>query len=124
MTDKNNIEKNIEERPLKTFKTNRILVWVSVALAVLSWILLMMTNGYIALSVGIAAVVAGFIAATKNENNMRRLAITATIAAVVLVVVLASFIIVIKVGLGSETEPIAIEQHKFWRIRKICQIFF
>jgi hypothetical protein len=101
MTDKNNIEKNIEERPLKTFKTNRILVWVSVALAVLSWILLMMTNGYIALSVGIAAVVAGFIAATKNENNMRRLAITATIAAVVLVVVLASFIIVIKVGLGS-----------------------
>ena len=93
MTTKDNNEKNITEKPSETQKTNRALAWISVLLAILSWILLMLTNGYTALGVGIAA--------TKNESNLRRLSITATIAAVVLVVVLASFIIVIKVGLGS-----------------------
>lgn len=101
MTTEDNNEKNIAEKPSETQKTNRSLAWISVLLAILSWILLMLTNGYTALGVGIAAVIAGFIAATKNESNLRRLSITATIAAVVLVVVLVSFIIVIKVGLGS-----------------------
>ena len=101
MTTKDNNEKNITEKPSETQKTNRALAWISVLLAILSWILLMLPNGYTALGVGIAAAIAGFIAATKNESNLRRLSITATIAAVVLVVVLASFIIVIKVGLGS-----------------------
>ena len=89
------------ESRVKTNKTDRTLAWVSVALAVLSWILLMFSNGYIALGAGITAVVAGFIAATRNERTLRRVAITATIAAVVLVAVLVSFLIVIKIGLGS-----------------------
>lgn len=101
MTTEENKEKNIVEKPSETQKTNRILAWVSVLLSVLSWILLMTTTGYAALGVGITAVVAGFIAAAKNKSNLRRLSITATIAAVVLVVVLASFIIVIKIGLGT-----------------------
>lgn len=101
MTTKDNNEKNIVAKPSETQKTNRALAWISVLMAILSWILLMLTNGYTALGVGIAAVIAGFIATAKNESNLRRLSITATIAAVVLVAVLASFIIVIKVGLGS-----------------------
>lgn len=97
-------DKNTEaatERAARTNKTDRTLAWVSVALAVVSWILLLFSNGYVALGAGIAAVVAGFIAATRNERTLRRVAITATIAAVVLVAVLASFLIVIKIGLGS-----------------------
>lgn len=97
-------DKNTEpaaERATRTNNTDRTLAWVSVALAVVSWILLLFSNGYVALGAGIAAVVAGFIAATRNERTLRRVAITATIATVVLVAVLASFLIVIKIGLGS-----------------------
>lgn len=82
-------------------RSARLWAWLSVILAVLSWILLMTTNGYVALGTGIAAIVAGFIAVARNERNLRRLAITATIAATVLVVVLASLLIVIKIGLGA-----------------------
>lgn len=82
-------------------RSARLWAWLSIILAVLSWVLLMTTNGYVALGTGVAAIVAGFIAVARNKRNLRRLAITATIAATVLVVVLASLLIVIKIGLGA-----------------------
>lgn len=75
-------------------------VWVALALAVLAWLVLVWSNGYVALALGVLACAAGFWGASDSEKNMKRLAITAIIAAMVLVVVLAAFLIVIKIGLG------------------------
>lgn len=75
-------------------------VWVALALAVLAWLVLVWSNGYVALALGVLACAAGFWGASDSEKAMRRLAIAAIIAAMVLVVVLAAFLIVIKIGLG------------------------
>lgn len=75
-------------------------VWVALALAVLAWLVLVWSNGYVALALGILACAAGFWGASGSEKAMKRLAIAAIIAAMVLVVVLAAFLIVIKIGLG------------------------
>lgn len=103
MTDiqKNNIDEPEQGAKTKTPAAKKWPVWISLVLAVLSWTALMVIkgdySGYIALALGLAAVVAGFRGASVNERSLRRLAITATIAAGVLVVVLASFIVVIKI---------------------------
>ena len=76
------------------------LVWVALALAVLAWLVLVWSNGYVALALGVLACAAGFWGASDSEKAMKRLAIAAIIAAMVLVVVLAAFLIVIKIGLG------------------------
>ncbi|MDE5631339.1 MAG: hypothetical protein K2I54_00775 [Muribaculaceae bacterium] len=75
-------------------------VWVALALAVLAWLVLVWSNGYVALVLGVLACTAGFWGASDSEKAMKRLAIAAIIAAMVLVVVLAAFLIVIKIGLG------------------------
>lgn len=75
-------------------------VWVALALAVLAWLVLVWSNGYVALTLGVLACAAGFWGASDSEKAMKRLAIAAIIAAMVLVVVLAAFLIVIKIGLG------------------------
>ncbi|MDE6563977.1 MAG: hypothetical protein K2L92_04030 [Muribaculaceae bacterium] len=75
-------------------------VWVALALAVLAWLVLVWSNGYVALALGVLACAAGFWGASDSEKAMKRLAIAAIIAAMVLVVVLAAFLIVIKIGLG------------------------
>lgn len=76
-------------------------VWVAVALAFVAWMALLWSNGYVALAVAILSCAAGFWGASRSDRNMKRLAIAAIIAAMVLVVVLAAFIIVLKVGLGT-----------------------
>lgn len=75
-------------------------VWVALVLAVVAWIVLMCSNGYVALGLAVLACAAGFWGAMGSERAMKRLAIAAIIAAMVLVVVLAAFLIVIKIGLG------------------------
>lgn len=107
MTDiqKNNIEEPEQGTKTKTSAAKKWPVWISLVLAVLSWMALMVIkgdySGYIALALGLAAVVAGFRGAYVNERSLRRAAITATVAAGVLVVVLASFIVVIKICLSG-----------------------
>lgn len=100
-TDKHNIEQPEEGAKTRTPASKKWPVWISLVLAILSWMVLMIFkddySGYIALALGVAAVVAGFRGAFINERSLRRLAITAIIAAGVLVVVLASFIVVIKI---------------------------
>ena len=100
-TDKKNIQQPEEGAKTRTPAAKKWPVWISLVLAVLSWMVLMILkddySGYIALALGVAAVVAGFRGAFINERSLRRLAITAIIAAGVLVVVLASVIGVMKI---------------------------
>lgn len=74
--------------------------WLAVALTLTAWALLMALNGYVAMAVGAAAVVVGFIGLPGRSRAVRNLAITAIIASTVLIVVLLAFLIVIKIGLG------------------------
>ena len=81
-------------------RDKKIAVWIAVLLAGVAWVVLLWGNGYVALGVALVACAAGFWGAAGNENAMRRLATAAIIAAMVLVVVLAAFLVVLKIGLG------------------------
>ncbi len=71
-------------------------VWVSVLLALVAWAVLAWSNGYVAMGVSAA----GFVGARHSSLALKRLAITAIIAATVLLVVVGAYLIVLKVGLG------------------------
>lgn len=79
------------------------LAWISVALTLGAWVVLMLANGYAAMAIAAAAVIAGFFAMPGRSRAVRNLAITSVIAAIVLLVVLTAFIIVIKIGLAAGT---------------------
>lgn len=80
-------------------KRNAI-VWLATALAVAAWCMLLWSNGYAALALGVLACVAAFIGAAGNSTAMRRLATSAIIASIVLIVVVTAFIIVLKIGMS------------------------
>lgn len=92
MTDKDEIKDNFRSPAL---------AWISLALTLLAWILLMVAHGYIALAVAAAAVATGFFGLPGRSQGVRNLAITAIIASIVLLVVLTAFIIVVRVGLAA-----------------------
>ncbi len=62
--------------------------------------MLMWVNGYVAMVVAVLAAVVGFMSLPGRSRTVKSLAITAVIASLVLVVVLAAFLVVIKVGLS------------------------
>lgn len=104
----NDKEKNIssateapESTAVSAARRSPVWVWVAVVLALAAWVTLMWVDGYVALGLGVAGIVSGFVAARRNELALRRLAIAAIIASMVLVVVLAAFLIVIKIGLSQ-----------------------
>ena len=74
--------------------------WIALALTIGAWCALMWSNGYVALAVGALAVTSGFIGLHGSSTNIKRLSITAIIASTVLIVVLAAFLIVIKIGMA------------------------
>lgn len=76
------------------------MAWISVVLALLAWAMLMWVNGYVAMVVAVLAAVVGFMSLPGRSRAVKSLAITAVIASLVLVVVLAAFLVVIKVGLS------------------------
>lgn len=76
------------------------LAWVAAALALAAWAALLFANGYVALGVGLVGAGIGIWGAISNEAALRRISVTAVIASIVLVVVLAAFLIVIKIGLS------------------------
>lgn len=76
------------------------LAWISLALAVVGWVILLASNGYVALAFGIAAAACGFFALPGRSIGARRVATTAIIASLVLVVILAAFLIVLKIALN------------------------
>lgn len=73
---------------------------LAAVLAIAAWVALCF-NGYVALGVGIAAFVAGVLGLHAHTRAWRNLATTALIAAGVILVVLAAFLIVIFWGLNS-----------------------
>lgn len=76
------------------------LAWISLALAMASWASMFWINGYVALGLAIASTACGFAGMPGRSVAVKRLAITAVIAAIVLIAVLLSFIMVIKIGLS------------------------
>lgn len=103
MTD-NNIE--TQEQKTSTAKTcadgakTSAPAWISLVLAILAWVALLWSNGYVALGIAIASAFCGFAATPHRTPNIKRLAITAVIASTVLIVVVAAYLVVLKIGLG------------------------
>lgn len=77
------------------------MVWISALCALLAWVCLIWLNGYVAIALGLAGLVLGFIATLRTEGSQRRVAITSVVASAIVVVVLLSFLIVIKIALAS-----------------------
>lgn len=74
--------------------------WLSISLALLAWLLLMLFDGYAALIAGVAGIGIAIWGIAANRGGLRKIAITALIASLVLVIVVASFLIVLKIGLA------------------------
>lgn len=83
-----------------TTRTPRLLAWLSIVTALLSYLLLLITNGIVAMCVAAVSLVLGFIAAARSRGALRRLAITAIIASAVLLAVVGAFVMVIRFGLN------------------------
>lgn len=77
-----------------------LLIIISALLALASWASLMWINGYVALAVGAAAVGAAAFGLKDRAPAWRNLGVTAIICATVLIVVVAAFLVVIKIGLS------------------------
>jgi len=75
-------------------------VWLSVVSALTAWALLAWFDGYAAMTVAAAGIVTGFIGTRRSSLPMKRLAITAIIASTVLLVVVAAYITVLRIGLS------------------------
>ena len=78
-------------------------VWpiVSMLLALAAWAAVMWIDGYLSMALGALGAVAGIIGSKRRFGAWRNLAITSVIASLVLVVVVASYLIVLKIGLGA-----------------------
>ena len=74
----------------------RVWVWLAVVLALAAWAVLLWGSGYVALGLAVAALVSGGIGAARARLGLRRVAVTAIIAAGVLALVVAAYIIVLK----------------------------
>lgn len=76
------------------------LAWVSMLVTIVAWVVLWF-NGYAALGIAVAGTVLGFCGLPHRRPAAKRLAITAIIAALVLIVVVAAYLMVLKIGLGA-----------------------
>lgn len=76
------------------------LAWVALVLTLLAWAALLWFNGYAALAVAALAVVAGLASLPHTRISAKRLATTAIIASLVLIVVVSAYLVVLKIGLG------------------------
>lgn len=78
--------------------------WLPIAaffLAVGAWLALAYSTGYLAMAVAAAAIIVGAFGC-RRRCSWRNLAITSIIASMVLIVVVAAFIIVLKIGLAAK----------------------
>ncbi|MBO4943583.1 MAG: hypothetical protein J6C95_09160 [Muribaculaceae bacterium] len=94
-------KKDIQKEEVKPGLPHRhAWVWIAVLLALVAWVLLAWFNGYTAMAVAAAGIIVGFIGAHRSSLAMKRLAITAIIASTVLLVVVAAYLVVLKIGLS------------------------
>lgn len=73
----------------------------AIVLAVAAWITLARATGYAAMAVAAAAIIVGAFGCRRRAGAWRNVAITAIIAAAVLIVVVLAFIIVLNIGLAK-----------------------
>lgn len=79
-----------------------LLITIAVVLALAAWCALMWIDGWTALVVAAASIVAGaFGFCRSSTRGMRRLATVALIAAIVLAVVDTAFLVVLRISLGT-----------------------
>lgn len=83
-----------------TPRRSSAMAWVALVLTLTAWAALLWFNGYAALTVALLAVVSGFVSIPHTKISTKRLAITAIIAALVLIVVVSAYLIVLKIGLS------------------------
>lgn len=91
------------EAPQPWPSESRRFVWLaigSILLTILSWICAG-ANAWVAIGLSAVAVVIGAMALKSHRHSVRNTAITSIIAATVLLVVVAAFLIVIYIGLKS-----------------------
>ncbi len=88
------------ETPQETPRRSSAMAWVALMLALMAWAALLWFNGYAALTVALLAVISGFVSIPRTKISTKRMAITAIIAALVLIVVVSAYLIVLKIGLS------------------------
>lgn len=103
ISDTPQAEPQQEAFEVKTPSEPRRWCWLaicSLVVTVIAWIIANL-NGYVALCACAVAIVLGALALKSHRHAVRNTAITSIIAAAVLLVVLAAFMIVIYLGLKS-----------------------
>ena len=73
----------------------RVLVWLSVVLAVATWCTLLWGNGLVAAGIAVAGIVLAAIGMRRASTALRRLAITAVIAQLVPAIVVLAYVVVL-----------------------------
>ncbi|MDE6310758.1 MAG: hypothetical protein K2L96_02970 [Muribaculaceae bacterium] len=87
------------ETPAPAPKKSGWLPLLSLVLAVAAWVTLAYSTGYYAMCVAGASIITAIFAVRRKTGAWRNVAITALIASAVLIVVVAAFLIVLKIGL-------------------------
>lgn len=102
LTNMNDIEEKKVEDQAQAPRTgsHTAWVWCAVMLALIAWAVLAWANGYVAMAIAATGIIAGFVGVRHSSLAMKRLAITAIIASTVLLVVVAAYLIVLKIGLS------------------------
>lgn len=94
-------EKDIRQEDVQpSARHTHLWIWLAVLFALTAWALLAWFDGYAAMAVAAAGIITGSIGARRSSPTMKRLAITAIIASSVLLVVVAAYITILKIGLS------------------------
>lgn len=93
------VPEHAEAQPTSPRRSSAM-AWVALMLALMAWAALLWFDGYAALTVALLAVISGFVSIPRTKISTKRLAITAIIAALVLIVVVSAYLIVLKIGLS------------------------
>lgn len=78
----------------------KMLIWLSAGLTLAAWAALLWYNGFLALGLSIAAIIAAATGIYDSSTALKRVGITSIIASTVLASVVAAYIIVLNMVLG------------------------
>lgn len=82
-------QEEIQERQVRS--GHPAIVWLSVLLTLASWAFLAWGNGYVAMAIAAAAIIAAIIGRRHASPTIKRVSTTAIIASGILIVVVAAF---------------------------------
>lgn len=89
-------EQTTEETLKEQMPTHSLWAWIAFAITVAAWAVLILGSGYVALYTGIAGIVSGIIAVARTRHGYRKLSILALIASGVLTIVVAAFLVALR----------------------------